>query len=212
MAESSAYKEVCKKDFDPARVAALATRSPECLAQAISGLDEAQATIKYGCDKVLRYLAAHSPEVLYPYFDKLAANLESEKTILKWGAIDILSHLATIDSGRKFEEIFDKFYAPITGPVLITAANIIKASARIAKSQPQLANRISRQLLSVEQAKYKTAECRQIALCEAVRTFDQIFDLLDDKSAVIEFVRHRLKSHRNSTRSAAEKFLRMRKP
>lgn len=211
MANAAAYKEVCKKDFNPARVAELAARSPECLAQAIAGLSEAQATIKYGCDKVLRYLAAHSPEVLYPHFDEFAANLDSEKTILKWGAIEILSRLATIDSEHKFEAVFDNYFAPIGGPVLITAANIIKASARIAKAQPKLANRIAKQLLSVEEAKYMTAECRQIALCQAVRSFDEIFDLLDDKSAVTEFVRRRLKSHRNSTRQAALKFFKQRK-
>lgn len=96
-------------------------------------------------------------------------------------------------------------------PVLITAANIIKASARTAKAQPKLANRIAQQLLAVEKAKYKTVECRQIALAEVVRTFDEIFDLLDDKSAVIEFGRKRLMSHRNSTKLATQKFLRMRK-
>lgn len=207
MAELAAYKEVCKKDFDPAKVAALAIRDPECLAKAIAGLDESKATIKYGCDKVLRYLAAHSPEVLYPHFDEFAANLNSDKTILKWGAIEIISYLAQVDSDRKFDPIFEQYFAPIKGPVLITAANLIKAARRIASARPDLADRIAAKLLAVETARYKTAECRQIALCEAVRTFDDILPLVSDKAAVVAFVRKRRKSRRHSTKQAADKFL-----
>jgi len=208
MAELAAYKEVCKKDFDPAKVAALALRDPECLAKAIAGLDESKATIKYGCDKVLRYLAAHSPEVLYPHFDEFAANLGSEKTILKWGAIEIISHLVKIDVDRKFDSVFEPYFAPIKGPVLITAANLIKAARRIAAARPDLADRIAAKLLAVDSAKYRTAECRQIALCEAVRTFDEIYSLVAEKPAVVAFVTKRLKSRRHSTKLAAEKFLR----
>lgn len=207
MAELAAYKEVCKKDFDPAKVAALAIRDPECLAKAIAGLDESKATIKYGCDKVLRYLAAHSPEVLYPHFDEFAANLDSEKSILRWGAIEIISHLARIDGDRKFDPIFEKYFAPIKGPVLITAANLIKAARRIAAARPDLADRIAQRILTVETARYKTAECRQIALCEAVRTFDEIYSLVADKPAVVAFVKKRLKSRRHSTKQSAENFL-----
>ncbi len=208
MADAEAYKAVCKKDFDPAQVAALAIKSPDCLAQAIAGLSESAATIKYGCDKVLRYLAANSPEVLYPYFDQFAANLGSEKTILRWGAIEIISHLATIDSENKFEPIFDRFFAPIKGPVLITAANVIKASGRIAAARPELVDWIAARILTVETAKYQTAECRQIALGQAVKAFDEIFNQVTDKDSVVAFVRRRLKSRRNSTKHAADKFLR----
>lgn len=211
MAHAAAYKEVCKKDFNPAKVAAMAMNSPECLEQAISGLGESKAMVKYGCDKVLRYIAANSPEVLYPYFDSFAKNLNSEKTILRWGAIEILSYLATIDSSDKFEPIFDKYFAPIQGPVLITAANLIKASERVAKARPDLVDRITERLLKVETAKYQTAECRQIALGQAVKAFDGIWNLLSDKEPVVEFVRRRLKSRRSSTKHVAAEFLHKRR-
>jgi hypothetical protein len=202
MADAGAYKAVCKKDFDPAKVAALAIKSPECLSQAIAGLSESAATIKYGCDKVLRYLATSSPGVLYPHFDQFA------KTILRWGAIEIISHLATIDSENKFEPIFETYFSPIKGPVLITASNLIKASARIAKARPELVDRIAARILAVETARHQTAECRQIALGQAVKAFDEMFNQIAEKDLVVAFVRRRLKSRRNSTKQAAEKFLR----
>ncbi len=207
MATTNPYKEVCKKDFDPAKVATMAAQNPECLSHAIAGLGEAKATIKYGCDKVLRYLAAHSPEVLYPYFEHFAANLDSEKTILRWGAIEIISHLARVDSGNKFEPMLAEYFSPISGPVMITASNLIKASARIALARPELADQISKRLLQVEKGRYQTEECRQIAMGQAVRSFDQFFDQVQDKAAVTRFVKLCLKSRRNSTRQAAEKFL-----
>lgn len=211
MDTTNPYKEVCKKDFDPATVATMAAKNPECLAQAIAGLGEAKATIKYGCDKVLRYLAAHSPEVLYSHFDHFAANLDSEKTILRWGAIEIISHLVKVDSENKFEPILAKYFSPISGPVMITASNLIKASARIVLARPELEEKISKRLLQVEKGRYQTEECHQIVLGQAVRAFDQFFDRVRDKAAVTRFVKLCLKSRRNSTRQAAEKFLHRRK-
>ncbi|MFQ5677760.1 MAG: hypothetical protein ACE5G1_17860, partial [bacterium] len=44
------------------------------------------------------------------------------------------------------------FSGLFTGPVLVTAANIIQGAAKIAKAKPELTPRITRELLKVEKA------------------------------------------------------------
>lgn len=49
----------------------------------------------------------------------------------------------------KFEKILDRYLAPIPGPVLIMATNVIGGAAKIALAKPALAERITGELLKV---------------------------------------------------------------
>ncbi len=207
MTETRLTSEVCRKDFDVSKVAAKVQRHPELLSTLITGLNDSRATVRYGCDKVLRRLSSLSPALLYPHFDVFASRIDSDKTFLKWGAIFILANLTTVDSSGKFEKIWDSYYAPITGPSLITATNIIKGSAIIGCRQPATADRVVKELLRVEGARYQTAECLNIALGQVIKTFDAIFNGVTNKEELRVLANRLRKNTRASTRNAAEKFL-----
>jgi len=162
---------------------------------------------KNGCDKILRLISEKAPTLLYAQFGFFANNLDSDNNFFKWGAIHILANLAAVDAENKFERIFDKYFAPISGPVLITAANIIKGAAKIALARPELTARIVHALLQVEKAKYQTAECRNIALGQVIKSVNRFLDQINDKEPVIKLVRKQLKNSRTATQKAAEKFL-----
>lgn len=120
---------------------------PGGIVRLISGLEAKAARTKYGCSKALRILAEQSPDSLYPHFPVFARLLESENTFLKWDAIRIVASLAAIDTEREFETVFRKYFRPIAGPVMITAAHSIAGGGRIAQAQPQLSDRIATELL-----------------------------------------------------------------
>ena len=98
-------------------------------------------------------------------------------------------------------------FSPIPGPVLITAANTIKAAAGIALARPELTQRIVQELLKVEKATYQTEECRNVALGEAIETFSQLFEQLEDKQPVLAFVTRQVSNTRVSTGKKAAAFL-----
>lgn len=180
---------------------------PGSIARLVSGLAAKEARTKYGCSRALRILAEQRPEALYPHFGVFAKLLESENTFLKWDAIRIVACLAAADTERKFETVFRKYFRPITGPVMITAANTIAGAGRIARARPQLSDRIATELLKVEGANYATAECLNVAVGHAIRSFDQFFAQLRRKKRVLDFVRRQLNNSRPATRKKAERFL-----
>jgi len=59
---------------------------------------------------------AKSPVLLYDRFDFFPEILDWENNFHRWGAIMILSNLVSVDSEKKFDPIFEKYFAPIKGP------------------------------------------------------------------------------------------------
>ena len=203
-----AVRLLSRKGADPGRVADAAARNPEMLASVLEGLAAKEARVRYGCAKVLMIISEKWPSALYPRFDFLAGLLDSENKILQWNATWILANLTAVDTRNKFERVFDRYFAPIPGPVMITGANVIGAAARIARAKPSLRNRITAELLKVEHAEYQTPECRNIALGHAIKSFDRFFDLIEDKEPVVRLIRKQLENTRPATVKKAERFLR----
>ncbi|MEK7674563.1 MAG: hypothetical protein AAB676_01845 [Verrucomicrobiota bacterium] len=108
----------------------------------IAGLQADTARVKYGCAKVLRLVSERRPELLYPHFDFFVRLLDHGNKILQWEAVFVLSHLARVDAKDKFDAIFAQYFRPLAGPVMITAANVIRGAARIAPAKPRRADRI----------------------------------------------------------------------
>ena len=162
---------------------------------------------RYGCLKALRLLSEKQPAVLYPEFDRFVALLGSENTILKWGGIIIIGNLAAVDSEHKIGRILDRYLAPISGSVMITAANTIAGAGKIARAKPQFANRIVSALLRVEEANYQTPECRNVALGHVVNSLDLFFEHIVELAPVIAFVQRQLGNTRNAVKKKAAAFL-----
>ena len=160
-----------------------------------------------GCLPRLRIISEKKPAVLYPEFDRLVSLLDSENNIFKWGAILCIGNLAVVDSEGKIDRILDKYLQPISGRVMITAANVIVGAGKIARAKPHLAGKIARALLRVERANYQTEECRNVALGHAVASLDLFFEHLDKPQPVMEFVQRQLHNRRNAVRVKAGIFL-----
>ena len=163
---------------------------------------------------MLRLVSQKIPVSLYPRFDFFAKLLGADNNFLKWDAARILANLATVDSEGKLEPLLNRYFRPIRGPAMITAANIIAGTATIALARPDLADRITRAVLKVERANYRTAECRNVAIGHAVESFNRFFGLLSakEKAAVIRFVRRQLANRRNAVRTKAAAFLKLHEP
>lgn len=192
---------------NPQQLARKAIKDPRWLESVMGGLSADTARVKYGCAKALGLVSEARPDVLYPQFDIFVSLLDHENKILQWHAIFVLSHLARADTKNRFAAVFEKYFSPIQGPVMITAANLIQGGARIAAARPELADRIAAEVLKVGKARYRTAECRNVAIGHAILALGEVFDLLQNPAAVVRFVRKQLENPRPATRKKAEKFL-----
>jgi hypothetical protein len=70
-----------------------------------------------------------------------------------------------------------------------------------------LAEKIAKALLKVEKAEYENIECRNIALGQTIESFDQFFELVQDKEPIIGLVKRQLRNARVATKNKAAKFL-----
>jgi hypothetical protein len=196
----------------PAAVEQILT-DPRQVAALIEALQSEKGAVRFACEKVLRLASERRPEMIYPYFDVFAALLDCDNSFVKWGAIMTLANLTVVDAEGKFEAVFARYYAPVAGPMMITAANVIASSPRIARAKPHLAQSVTREILKVEKARYErharpSPECRNVAIGHAIDAFRVFFDLIEDKAAVLAFVHRQLANTRRPVVKKAERFLR----
>lgn len=211
MNSTEIFESLSKKGADRDAIAVEVLKYPETIPDLLEGLNAEKANIKYGSEKVLRLVSEERPELIYPHFDRFLEFLEGENKFMKWGGIMTIANLAIVDSEKRIEQIFDRYFAPINGPVMVTAANITGGAAKIAKAKPALTERIVTEILKVETAKYLmhgklSPECNNVVCGRAVDTFTEIYDQIHEKKRVRDFVERQLRSSRPAVRKKAEKF------
>jgi hypothetical protein len=204
---NTSHPPVSQAAAKPQELARDVAQNPRLLEEVMRGLDAKTARVKHGCAKALRALSETRPGLLYPKFDFFVRLLDHPNKIYQWEAARVLAQLARVDEEDKFAAIFDKYFAPIRGPVMITAATLIQGGARIAAAKPQLADRIAAEVIKVERARYQTPACRNVAIGHAIAALDDLFARLRNPAPALRFVRKQARNSRPATRKKAEKFL-----
>ncbi len=176
----------------------------------LMGVSSSKAAIRYGCAKVLMGLSEDYPEQLYPYITSFIDLLDSKYRILTWNAMAIIANLTKIDTEKKFDAIFKKYFSFINDEYMVTVANVVGHSGKIALAKPYLINKITNELLKVEKISttpHLTEECKRIIAQAAIKSFNMFFDQIKQKDKVISFVESYLNSSRTSLRKEAENFI-----
>lgn len=176
----------------------------------LKGVDHPKAAVRYGCSNVLLELSEEHPEPLYPHFDFFVNLLDSKYRILKWTALAIIANLARVDADKRFDAVFGKYYSFLDDDYMITVANVVGNSGKIALAKPYLISEVTEELLKVQNlsiSPHLTEECRRVVSQHAIKVFDQFFDRIDQKERVLSFVESCVGSSRKALHVAAEKFL-----
>jgi len=183
---------------------------PSLMPKLIEGTSSQKASVRYGCARVLVELSESDPLMVYPYFNSITDLLSSRYRVLKWDATYILANLSLVDTERKFDIIFDKYYDLINDDYMVTVANVVRSSGKIAVAKPYLADRIAEELLKVEDIPVKphlTEECKKVIAEHAIRSLGAFFGNIEKKREVRAFVKRQANSPRRSLRAEAESFL-----
>jgi len=155
-------------------------------------------------------LSEKHPEKLYPYINSFIKILDSKYRILTWNAMAIIAHLVRVDVNKKFDAIFDKYFSFLNDEYMVTVANVVGHSGKIALAKPYLIQKITDKLLKVENISltpHLTEECKRVITEQAIKSFNLFFNKIENKEKVIAFVENHLNSPRKTLRLEAEKFL-----
>jgi hypothetical protein len=207
---SASFAPIHRAALDPHKLACEAILNPSLLPDITKGLEADKPRVKYGCAKALRLISEQQPDLLYPHFGLFAGLLDHQNKILQWDAAFVLSQLVRADAQDEFAAIFEKYFSPIVGTVMISAANAIQGGARVARAKPELADRIAAEILKVMRARYQTPECRNVAIGHAIVALGDMLPLLSNATPIVRFVRRQTRNPRPATRKKAEWFLRAR--
>ena len=180
---------------------------PQLVLAAVDALGSVSPRIRFAASRLLRILSERSPEALYSQFDCLARLLQDKNSILRRNAMLALGNLALADHANKLDEILEAYLAPISGRKLVEAASAMRGAAAIGCAKPYLADGIAKSILAVEQGRYTTRDCRNVAIGHAIRALDELFPSLQNQQGVLWFVRRQTKNSRRATRNKARKFL-----
>lgn len=185
-------------------------RNTDLLSMVIDGVSSSKAAIRYGCAKVLMDFSEERPEKLYPHMEFFIKLLDSKYRILTWNAMAIIANLTKVDTENVFDSIFDKYYSFIDDEYMVTVANVVGNTGKIALAKPHLVQKITKELLRVEIihiTPHLSEECKRVIAEKAIKSFDTFFHLVENKKGVLSFVKRQLKNTRKTLRTEAENFL-----
>jgi hypothetical protein len=178
----------------------------------IEGVGSQKAQVRYSCASVLVDLSAKHPKKLYPHIDFFISLLDNKRRILVWNGLASVANLCAVDVDKKFDAIIDRYYAFLDDEYMVTVANVVGNSARIALAKPYLVSRITAEMLRVDKistSPHITSECKKVIAEQAVKSFDQFFNLMPphEKTKVLSFVEKHVDSPRMSLQREAVRFL-----
>ncbi len=180
--ESELLRELGNKSLTKEALLQKVREDPSLTPDMLNGVSSSKAAVRYGCAKVLMDLSEEQPERLYPYMDSFTALFDSRYRILVWNAMAIIANLARVDRDKKFDKIFDKYYGFLNDPYMVTVANVVGNSCKIAVAKPYLVEKITSELLKVENVStnpHLTAECKRVIAEKATEYFDAFFDRIE---------------------------------
>lgn len=208
--ESGLLEKLADKSLTTRELFQIVEQNFDLLPQIVKGVSSSKASIRYGCAKVLMDLSEAYPEKLIRYMDSFINLLDSKHRILTWNAMAIIANLTRVDKDKKFDAAFEKYYGFINNEYMVTVANVVGYSGKIALAKPCLVDRITNELLKVDDVSvtpHLTEECKRVIAQKAINTFDLFFDKVKNKTRVISFVEKHVSSQRKSLRTTAENFL-----
>ena len=208
--ESKLLQKLADKSITKEQLLKKVKQNPNLIPEILSGISSNKPAIRYGCGKILMELSEEKPDYLYPHMDFFSTLLDSKYRILTWNALCIIANLTKVDIENKFDTFFEKYYGFLDNDYMVTVANVVGNSGKIALAKPQLTQRIVEKLLTVEHISitpHLTEECKRVIAEHAIRSFDMFFPQIEQKQKVILFVKKHLKSSRKTLQNESEKFL-----
>jgi len=203
-------KKLENKTITKEKLAEKVKQDFKLLPEIINAMDSNKAAIRYSCGKILMDLSEKYPNELYPYMDNFITFLDSKYRIITWQTMAIIANLTKVDTKKKFDKIFEKYYSFINDEYMVTVANIVGHSGKIALAKPYLIPKIIERLLSVDKIKttpHLTKECKLVIAESAIGSFNKFFDQVYQKEKIISFVKKYSNSTRKSLKTEAQEFL-----
>jgi hypothetical protein len=176
----------------------------------IMGTD--RSSVKFNCEKAVRALSETRADLVYPYFDRLAGLLSCDNNFIRWGAIQTIANLVSVDVENRYERIHEKYFSLVRSDTMVTAANVIGGSWKIVLAKPGLESDITERLLDAASHSYlyrgaPSPECSLVVAGHLIDCFDRYFHFSTKQDRILAFVAAYMNSPRKAVVKKAIAFL-----
>ena len=195
-----------EKDPDLEEVVQLAITAGEILKEMLKGIVSKQDVYRYNCFKVLLQISEKEPMRLYPEWDYFVELISSENSYHRSASLRIIANLATVDTERRFDDIFDQYFDLLDDESVVPARYLAGSAATIAKSKPYLQTRITKRLLDIDNTYHKEGR-KDLIKGDIIQAFEGFFEESQRKEEILAFVEEQLESSSPRTRKIAKAFL-----
>lgn len=188
------------------------SEDPSIIGRLIDIIETEKGSVKFYCEKVLRLTGEKHPKLLYPYYERIAAFMESDNNFIKWGGIVTLSNLAAVDDENKFRKISEKYFKFFHSKSMITARNAAGNAHKFIEKNPAYEKAVTEEMLKVKDDVYynkgePSPECKNIMMGTVIDYFDKFFDLTERKSEMLAVAEGEIGNTRKKVAQKARAFI-----
>lgn len=175
-------------------------------------MENDKTAIKFQAEKVIRKISEEKPILIYPYFERIGALLDSKNSFIRLGAILTIPNLLSVDSEHLWKKIRDRYLQTYRATSISEFGNGIKGIEKILDAYPEEENTIIPLLLSIENHIFlhkgeQSHECLNVARGQIIGVFDELYESSFFKSEMILFADENKNNERKTVKAKAEKFL-----
>lgn len=200
---------------DPAESYAAQVYEEQILLTDLLDIMETEKTAaKYMAEKIVRYISEDKPQLLYPFFDRLFALLDSENAFIRLGVILSVSNLLELDSRteRKWEGCAERYLRLLDTDDIAVFGNTVQSIPKLLKAYPEAADRVFPLILETDSHTFyrkqePSPECRNVAVGHVIDCFSALFGLPGYHEEMIAFAERNRDNDRKQVRGKIAGFL-----
>jgi hypothetical protein len=106
------------------------------LPQIIDGLRAKTGRVQAGCAELASLLSEARPDLLLPYAELFAGNLQAKAPVLRWEAACVAGNLAALDAERRLVPHIPSLLQHLTHPSIVLQLHSARALVKMARAYP----------------------------------------------------------------------------
>ena len=197
------------KKADLSQVMLRASQDVALFEKIFDGLDAKQENYRYNCYKVVYQIGCEQPQIVYPYWDRLAAFLDSENAYHRATGVYLLPRLLAVDSDRRFDRVAERYLVLLGDTSIVVARYVAQNAATIAAFRPDLRGRVAAALLAVRKTAHNESR-KDLLVSDVLDSLEQLYPHLtgEERQQTVSLAEDYLKCSSPRTRQIARALLR----
>ena len=202
-------ERIAEVDFNVDEFVELAIRDANAREEIVKQMiTNPKIMVYYHCYYVVSKASQKQPELFYEYWDDIARLIHHENSYHRDFAITVLGNLTKVDRENRFAEIEDDYFELIKDEKFMTGNCWVQNSIKIYTHKDELRGKIIALLLDIDNRCDYTEKQIGVMKCDVLEIFDEIYDEVQAKDKIDEFIRTEVNCISPKTRKKAKELVR----